>query len=384
MQTRFDSGNEDGTASTKDYFMHYLLQKVMCINVVNLTTEADNKDDVFDFYTYLLPGLIKMAMKQGFYKTYVYKKFNDARAKGPLDVARHIKLNIPFTGNIAYSAREHSVDNPLMHLIRHALEELKSRPEGRSILNSDPEILEYVKLIESCTNTYRAKDRISVLQQNLKAVRHPLYAEYESLRKLCINILNKDRLKFAESVDCQNNKAIYGILFDGAWLWEEYIASVFNKAATNRIPNVSLERVIHPQNKKKSDPIYVFENDLSVKRYPDYYNEGRKYVMDAKYKHTEVSSNFSDIDRNDLNQMISYLYILGNECKKGIFIYPCHTHKVGDKMPYFSLKLEGRGGSISKLLFKIPNITSDFKHYKEAMEKCEAEFINNLNTIIKG
>lgn len=395
IRSRFDtdyvkSGKEEkkskkkdkSRTKAKDYFMHYLLQKVMCINIMNLNYAYDENDDVFDFYTYLLPGMLKSAMKQGLFKMYVRQEFNDPKVKGTIDVNRHIRKNIPFNGKVAYTAREHTTDNPLMQLVRHAIEELKSRPEGRSILNSDKEVKEYVKLIEGCTNGYRAKDRDLILQQNLKPLRHPYYTEYEPLRKLCNMILLKNRLKFAEDAIRDNNKSIYGILFDGAWLWEEYIANILERASSFRLPEVTCQRIVHPQNKAKANPIYVFSNSTSVARYPDYYSEDGTFVMDAKYKHIKPETNFGDIDRNDLNQMLTYMYILGKECQRGIFIFPIHESELKDGRTSYILDVEGRGGKISKLAFVIPRECDTFEEFKVMMENSEIEFIKEFNKIV--
>lgn len=45
----------------------------------------------------------------------------------PIDVARHMKKNTPFIGNIAYSQREYSYDNDLMELVRHTIEYIKGK-----------------------------------------------------------------------------------------------------------------------------------------------------------------------------------------------------------------------------------------------------------------
>ena len=53
-------------------------------------------------------------MRKGIFKKYVRNRYNDGNVKGTIDIARHIELNTPFTGNVAYSQREFSYDNNLM------------------------------------------------------------------------------------------------------------------------------------------------------------------------------------------------------------------------------------------------------------------------------
>ena len=57
----------------------------------------------------------------------------------------------------------------------------------------------------------------------------------------------------------------------------------------------------------------VISNSRSYKRYTDFWKE--KFILDAKYK------NFTEpIDRNDINQIISYMYV--KQADIGGFIYP--------------------------------------------------------------
>ena len=76
--------------------------------------------------------------------------------RGSIDVARHIKNNTPFIGNIAYSKREYSYDNYLIELVRHTIEYIKGKNCGRMLLDT---IKDEVNQIIQATPEYRAKDR---------------------------------------------------------------------------------------------------------------------------------------------------------------------------------------------------------------------------------
>lgn len=39
---------------------------------------------------------------------YVRNEYNDGNVKGTINIDRHIRKNIPFVGNIAYSQREYA------------------------------------------------------------------------------------------------------------------------------------------------------------------------------------------------------------------------------------------------------------------------------------
>ena len=98
IKSRFDAGRDD-------YFLHYMLQKVLSFNLFNLN-HNNEQEDVFDFIMFMFPYFLKAALRQGVYREYQSYKHNDANLKGTIDVCRHIARNIPFTGNVAYSTRE--------------------------------------------------------------------------------------------------------------------------------------------------------------------------------------------------------------------------------------------------------------------------------------
>ena len=167
--------------------------KVFCPNIFKLKHETSN-DTVFDFLLYLFPHLLNEAMKQGLFKTYQNFRRNDSKVNGTIDVSRHIRMNIPFRGTIAYNTRGLAFDNPITQLIRHTVEFLKTSPLGRAMLTG-PEIQENIRIIVDNTNSYCFRDRNKIIASNLKHVRHPYFTKYTVLQKLCLSILRHERLK---------------------------------------------------------------------------------------------------------------------------------------------------------------------------------------------
>ena len=157
-------------------------------------------------------------MRQGTYREYQIRRYNDANIKGRIDVARHIRQNSPFTGNVAYSTREYVSDNHVTQLIRHAIEYIKQHPMGGDILNSDDKIKEAVSIINASTPTYNRMERQKIISQNLRPLSHPYYFAYRDLQRLCMRMLRHEEMKYGA-----DDNQIHGILFDGAWLWEEYL-----------------------------------------------------------------------------------------------------------------------------------------------------------------
>ena len=123
----------------EDYFLHYMLMKVLSLNVVNLEHSKDY-DDSFDFLIYMFIHFFQKAIRQGIYKSYQKREYNDANVRGTIDINRHIKNNIPFNGKISYNTREYSYDNNITQLIRHTIEYINKK--NKYILSYDNEIKE--------------------------------------------------------------------------------------------------------------------------------------------------------------------------------------------------------------------------------------------------
>ena len=109
-QTQIDIKSRFANFDNEDYFLHYMLQKVFSINLFDIK-HTTNQEQIFDFLLYLFPHFLKKALAQGLFKKYKRHEYNDANVRGPIDVNRHIRQNIPFKGTVAYTIREHSYDN---------------------------------------------------------------------------------------------------------------------------------------------------------------------------------------------------------------------------------------------------------------------------------
>lgn len=347
IHSRFAQGEDD-------YFLHYMLQKVFSINLFDLKYHAD-EESIFDFLIYLFPAFLKRAMRQGLYKEYQTREYNDANIRGRIDVARHIRMNIPFAGKVAYSTREYTYDNHVTQLIRHTIEFIANHQYGSSILQNDDMTKDAVTLIREATPTYSQNERRKVVNQNLRPLSHPYFSEYRHLQRLCVQILRYEEIKYG-----RNDDEIYGVLFDGAWLWEEYLNTILQECG-----------YMHPQNKAFSGRIHLF-TDNSGARYPDFYKEG--VVLDAKYKrYAELA--LQKIDGDDLHQVITYMYIL--EAQHGGFIVPKqYDYKSLSSQPK---TLKGYGGSMNIYGIVVDTPADNFKAYCKQMEYYEREFKNTVS-----
>ena len=290
IESRFCGGSED-------YFFQYLLDKVLDFpNIVNLESDANQDDRMFNFFLFLFPRYLQAAMRKGLFKKYIRHSYNDGNVKGTIDIARHIEANTPFVGKIAYSQREFSYDNSLMELVRHTIEFIKRKPYGNKLL---VKAKDEVKLVINATPGYEPYDRQKIIEQNKKnTVRHAYFREYLALQRLCLLILQHQRHQIGLGV-----KRIYGILFDGAWLWEEYINSLIGDA------------FYHPMNKEGKGAQRLFNGNVGL-IYPDFIsrNSEKRMIADAKYKP------INNIGNRDYLQVLAYMFRF--DAKIGYYLYP--------------------------------------------------------------
>jgi 5-methylcytosine-specific restriction endonuclease McrBC regulatory subunit McrC len=349
----------------KDYFLHYMLSKVFNINLLNLK-HGEEKGTLFDFLIFLFPFFLRRALKKGLFRAYITYECNDSSIKGQVNVPRYFKNDIPFMGKIAYDKREYSTDNYMTELVRHTIEFIRSGSYSSIILDKD--VSANVKKIVEVTHSYDRARREFVINRNLRPVRHPYYSEWTDLQRICLMILRHNKLNYAESKD-----KIYGVVFDVSWLWEEYLNTLLHPMG-----------FVHPRNKENTDAIYLFRGDedtnedkLSGDRYPDFYND--YCVLDAKYKRLENKGSVSSIDREDLHQMITYMYIINSHPQNGVFLFPVeNTNSL-----IHGLKLNGYGGTIRAVGHVIPQDAISYKDFCERMETKASDFtecIKKLNS----
>lgn len=331
----------------EDYFLRYMLQKVLNYNVIEDSISSSEKMSYYNMLIFLFPYYLEEAMRKGVYKEYVKRQYNNTNISGTIDVARHVRSNIPFIGNVAYRTREFSYDNKLTQLVRHTIEKIQN--EYQYILNNNDSIKKYVSLIKQKTTTYSKLKRFEVLQSNIMhPIRHSYYAEYAALQRLCIQILSEEKSGFDS-----DHQQIHGIIIDISWLWEEYIGKVTGWK--------------HYGRNKELATINLFQNSRRSPRYPDF--SVGNLPIDTKYK--------KNLDtRNDYNQMTTYIHIMNKEKKgkiRGGFIQP--TSDVNpEKHGYKKLGiLCGFGGEMFTYKFFIPQEASSYSEFLNRIRIVEEE-----------
>lgn len=353
IESRFSTGNND-------FLFQYLLEKVLDFpNIVNMETDANQDDRLFSLLLFLFPYYLKTAMRKGVFKTYIRNLYNNANVKGIIDISRHIKKNIPFTGNVAYSQREYSYDNYLLELIRHTIEHIKNKPYGNRLLS---QVKDEVKLVVEVTSDYELYDKRKIINENKKnVVRHAFFREYRALQQLCILILQNQKHQIGSG-----SRRIYGILFDGAWLWEEYMNMLVG------------DIFYHPMNKAKQGGQYLFAGNKG-KIYPDFIskNEIDRVIADAKYKPID------NIGNKDYLQLLAYMFRF--DAKEGFYLYP-EAENTDDlrlcvnKGSSYENNVSAREEvCVTKHGLKIPNDTERYDDFVSKIKECEVVFIKRLS-----
>lgn len=354
IESRFATGKSD-------YFFQYLLECVLSFpNILELNAAANQDNLTFSILLFLFPYYLKKAMRKGLFKTYVQNQYNDGNVKGSIDIARHIRKNTPFIGNVAYNQREFSYDNYIMQLIRHTIEFIKKKPYGINLLQKAKDEM---ALVIGTTSGYEFFDRRKTLVENMKnSIRHAYYREYRALQRLCIMILQHEKHQIGSGI-----RQIHGILFDGAWIWEEYVNLLIGN------------EFYHPMNKAGKDAQRLFNGNKGIGLiYPDFISHkvDNRIIADAKYKPDD------NIRGNDYQQLLAYMFRF--DAKTGLYLYP-ENREVGNT----ELRMN-RGSTyennvcrrddimVFKCGFAIPNDSTDYNDFKVKIKKSEEAFKSRI------
>ncbi|MCK1193356.1 McrC family protein [Streptococcus uberis] len=326
----------------QDYFLRYMISKVQNFNVIENELNSSDELSYEKILIFLFPYYFRNALSKGIYKEYINREHNNFNVRGRIDIARHIKNNIPFKGNIAYNTREFSYDNKLTQLIRHTLEFLEGNYPF--IFDSSSDIREQILILKRYTSHYSKSKREKILFENkLNPVKHGYFEEYAQLQKVCIQILDNQKKGYG-----QDNQKINGLIFDVSWLWEEYIATI--------------TKWDHYGRKSHLKTLHMFESDNEVThqfRYPDFVVGN--IPIDTKYKRKLDK-------RNDLNQIITYMYLL--KSSRGIFLQPVDIITGNNKEKFGTLR--GYGGEILSYKFFVPQNVQSYEEFVSKIHISEA------------
>jgi len=369
IRSRFDK-------SRRQFFLVYLLSKVF--GGVWLATQIPSDDD--SYWDILLALMFRQkfleACAAGMFRYYHLERHNDMRYRGTFDMIRHLNSNIPFTGKIAYTTRDMSFDNPLNRLIRFALTRISKKWQW--IISSDNDTYSYYQEIMQKTPSWDPNGLHSCIvnNQNRTPVQHPLYAQYyEPLRVLSLAILHEEG---ASPYDAQENGA-QGFLFDGAWLWEEYMATLFNE----KYKELGIHHQIQTASLFVTDTIKAGQGII-----PDFIirkgkTKSASFIGDTKYKHFDRKR--GDEATGDYYQIITYMYRYN--CRKGFLLFPYDNSGDGSEekkeafLGGYEREIDDSDTEKSfvvELGLEIPQNEPSFDLFQKAINNAEDRFIESI------
>lgn len=341
----------------EDYFLDYMLQKVLHYNVTVNEIASSEETTYYDLLVYLFPYYLEEAMRKGLYKEYASHSYNNSNVRGQMDINRHFKENVPFVGKVAYNTREFSFDNKINQLIRHTIEKIEiTKP---FLLEESSVVQKNVKMIKEITQSYSHYELEKVLYENISnTIKHGFFEEYTQLQTLCLKILTDERISYGAS-----SQKVHGIVIDIAWLWEEYLNLMIK------------EHFYHPQNKLGAMAHYYFQNG-NGKIYPDFIGRDvtNRVIADAKYKPEK------NIKSSDYSQILSYMFRF--DSKLAYFLHPTkeESQKIFYLMEGVSMEQTPQKRNdirVEKIGMKIPRATS-YSEFVELMEESEKSFLTKL------
>lgn len=285
VTSRFDSAD-------KQYFLDYLLSRVMQVSFADLVEAGTN--GLWDVLLAMqFARCLAQAREIGLYKEYRRFECNDLDFRGRLDLARHIRLNVPLGGRLAYTKREQTHDVPLNHLFRAAAEKVYRKWPG--LLTCDKAANEMLQLLRQNTQPWSSSHISETLRERAvrETVRHPFFvAHYEQLRQLSLMLLEDGGFSVYDGGDAE----VSGVLFSGAWLWEEYLAKILE-------PIGYVHAICGTDTGKRrlfSSLPGDFGSEYRGSVFPDFYRKSDGgSVLDAKYKSAKAK-------REDVLQVLAY------------------------------------------------------------------------------
>jgi len=164
------------------------------------------------------------------------------------------------------------------------------------------------------------------------------------------------------------SRQIYGILFDGAWLWEEYVNKLIG------------DDFYHPKNKEKNGAQYLFSDGIGL-IFPDFISQCKepRIIADAKYKPSY------NISGKDYLQILAYMFRF--DAKTGLYLYPqseseSNTTLLMNSGTTFDLVERRDDVRVIKVGFKIPEKSESYSMFCSTMKDHEEQFKLDMQCIM--
>ena len=301
--SRFDKDN-------RNFFLNYLLSRVFDFAQGAEAVSAPQSSILEILLDVIFVRRLGEAAKAGLLRHYREYRNNDWAFKGHLDLVRHIRENIPLPHGIAYVKREIDLDVPVNRMI--LLAALRVNRRNPSLFESNGDASDALRQLRMGVTEEHDIRAVLAHRDCREPVAHPFFREvWEPLRRIARMILEDERWTLFSEKD--NDEEVSGIVFDGSWLWEEYLATVLEPAGFRHCV------------RGEGNGLPVFK-DGWARFFPDFYRKdvSPRVVLDAKYKRFNPNGG-----RNDVHQVLCYLLLTG--AKLGGLVFPPCDNRVETK-----------------------------------------------------
>lgn len=374
--SRFDDKNH--------YFTNYMLEKAMNIRTLifqDMRPEVARESAFEKLLAFIFIQQIDRAYKKGIYRQYRTYEKNDSKLKGKIDIARHIKENPLFSGNIAYSHREYTIDNDVNLLIftAYSMLEKKERTLTRNLTNNYRNVKSYINEMKNVFSPASNQEVSRLLHKSTKRIQHSLYKGWEEVRQTAILLLK--HMGVLLTPNPPKHKQIYGVLINMNNLWEKYLETLMKREK-------SFNFTYHEPQKsilfKESDSKGEHGKRTLI---PDFISS--QIVLDAKYKSSwsNIAKNAYDESwpREDVFQILSYMYVF--RCNSGGIICPCQSKEKLQMKYVYPPKEREKNPKFFVIPLNIP-IEDDkdiykYNKFKAEMNENEKSFVTNLKDSLK-
>lgn len=373
------------------YFTQYILSKAYNLKV-SLFRDMKPQTGKGQFIEFLLMFVffyqINKAYSKGIYRQYCTFECNDAKLRGKIDIARHIRLNPLFNGKIAYSYREYTINNNVNRLILTAYSWLEKSNKQLMVelTRQYKNVADYIKNLKNVMQPFSKQEISKAIFRDRKKITHSVYKDWESVRKTAIMILKHMGVDIAEKSEHRTS----GILIDMSLIWELYIESILKSKSDSSFAYEFYTQMETPYlfTEKTEKIVAKIQTDFEFSRKE---NECDPIlILDAKYKNKwqEIASNpegQNEWPREDTFQMLAYMYL--RKCNSGGIVCPLKKEEIkeGEKV-YFKYDLKnGKGGELRGEFFIIPIVIPQVKTQEDLvdnMKNNEKNFFSAVNEVL--
>lgn len=298
--SRFDKGKNN-------FFLNYLLSKAFNCALGAEAVSAQRSPLLDILLDIVFVRRLGEASKAGLLRHYREFRNNDWNFKGSLDLARHIRENIPLMHGIAYRKREIDLDVLVNRMILMAALTVNRRhPE---FFEGERDAADALRELRMGVTEERDLRTLLSRRDCREPVTHPFFREvWEPLRQIARMILEDEQWTLFSQDTTEDE--VSGVVFDGSWLWEEYLAHILSdQGFSHCVKGKSPEGMLYSlRNSRTGRDVGAMFPDFVLKK------DGRYLqIADAKYKQPGLV-------RNDRLQMIAYAHVF--EAKTVRVIYP--------------------------------------------------------------